>query len=85
MTQGVSLMIDEASLNVSLQITTEVWRVNAEQSSIRIGEFLIVGFWDLPGNWWYCIGSLYIALHLVADFGECSMSDMNRVSVASAS
>ena len=39
------------NLNVCLLIaSTEVWRVNAELSSFRLGQFLIFGFSDLPGN-----------------------------------
>ena len=44
------------NLNVCLLIaSTEVWRVNAELSSFRLGQFLIFGFSDLPGNVLYCI------------------------------
>ena len=45
------------NLNVCLLIaSTEVWRVNAELSSFRLGQFLIFGFSDLPGNVLYCVG-----------------------------
>ena len=63
-----------------------MWRVNAEQSFIRIGQFLIVGFWDLPGNWWYWDPRIYQQNEIYFDsthqrsifHGSCEVHIMQR-------